>query len=718
MAGDDVAAFGRALNDVIGLLRRVGSDNDRPDLIRVRRALAEAEKRFVFAHPKLEASQSRRFRSLFLQARKIQESNLALEASRFATQFSDAWLLREVGEGISASEGLADSVPASKPGASRQAASVLPSPVAGSQRTEAESSGQTHEPSDPQPPSPPMQRRKAWHKRLWVRMTLAACLGVLVTVGIALFMTEVVLGRPAQTEPIAENPITPPRQARSGERRTPAFAPITSLGKDGPVVSVTARDPWPSDALPPPDNPLAVLDWLNANFAASPDPAGSVSDMVDALRNAKAGWRDTGRLGALADCLTAAGALATYPSSGNLLSGEVLFAQGGESIWLALCCAHVALRLGLQVDSVSVPDGRPYAVAEGAVFGPAPRPAKPGETIPLRRAVQMLAVRVAERESRNGNLACPNLFLLLERLGVDAQKIGDLRSVWTTQLAARLPTLDDGTIHGLLSTNADLPVNRLDAGAMHGLVLRLGPERAPLKLLESLCAKSHGAAFPDGTLVAEVMLARTHPPGETPAVLAKSLFAALAAAVEKSPGRFQTVFDSISSQCGHPEATRFALELWRTGTRPFPVAVVVARSHLAADVPDRLIALAVLSQAAVENLGSDSRPRSGGVGLTMSRKVPPSDEPAAIVAVRHALVLALELKQWDVAARMVDLGLGEWPEDPVLWRVLGELLLHRGEVAEARAVLTRVVLAWPENDAAKARLSEVLGQERAGLDGE
>lgn len=717
MAGEEAAAFGRALNDVIGVLRRVGSDTDPPDLIRVRRALAEAEKRFVFAHPKLEPSQSRRFRSLFLQARKIQESNLALEASRFATQFSDAWLLREVGEGINASEGLAAAAPESKVEARSPAAAASPYPVAGSQRMDAASSGTSPASSDAPQTTPPMRRRKAWHTRLWVRMTLAACAGVLVTVGIALFMTEVVIGRPEQKKPVAETPEVS-RQARSGERRTPAILPVTSLGKDGPVVSVTARDPWPADAMPPPDNLMAVLDWLNARFASSPDPAGSVSDMVDALRNARAGWRDTGRLGALADCLTAAGALATYPSSGNLLSGEVLFAQGGESVWLALCCAHVALRLGLQVDSVSVPDGRPYAVAEGAVFGPAPRLSKPGETIPLKQAVRMLAVRVAERESRNGNLACPELFLLLERLGVDAQKTGDLRSVWATQLAVRLPTLDDATIHGLLSTNADLPVRQLDAGALHGLVLRLGPDRAPLKLLESLCAKAHGAAFPDGTLVAEVMLARTHPPGNTPAVPAQNLFAALAAAVEKSPGRFQPVFESISERCGHPEAIRFASELWRTGTRTFPVAVEVARTHLAADVPDRLMALAVLAEAVVENLGSVAVQNSGGGGIGKPRALPVSDERAAISAVRHGSVLALELKQWDVAARVVELGLGQWPEDPVLWRVLAELLLHRGEESEARAVLARMVLAWPENDAAKARLSEVVGQGRGGLDGE
>jgi hypothetical protein len=456
---------------------------------------------------------------------------------------------------------------------------------------------------------------------------------------------------------------------------------------------------------------VAVLDWLNQVFSTTNDPEGAVFDMVDALRSARAGWRENGRLGGLADCLTAAGALTTYPTSGNLLTGEVLYSQGGESQWLALSYAHVAMRLGLFVDRVSVPEGRPYAVAEGAVFGPAPRPAKPGDCVPVDGAVLSLAMAVAERESARGNLAFPGLLALLERLGGDASRLPNLRETWAGEVARRLPSMDDESVHSLLVSNADLPVGMLDAGSLHGLALRLGRDRAPLRLLEALLAKSLGAAFLDGTLVAEVVLERSLPPNPaTPAPLPENLFSALVAAVDLAPARFAAAMALITSRGGSAEAHRFATALWDHGTRPFGVAAVLAQSALSSDSPDRMRALGVLAEAAIENL-TPRDDRRGASSFGSASEVRPEAAAIALTVVRHAGILALELEQWELASQVVELGLATWPDDPVLWRTLAELGIFRGDHQGAKAVLSRMLAAWPESERTRARLGEIMEQE-------
>jgi len=702
MPASEVESFGRALHDAMALLRRVTAPGDasRPTLTEVNRALAEAEKRFVFAHPKLGDAQAQRFRSLFLQARKMKDATLSFEAPRFASQLADAWLLAEVDEGVRIpGDGKAEDGGSGEP--SGRAEGVLslqggsPKPPELLPRSAAKSIASARALSV-------AKRRTPWHRRMGVRLTAAALLGFGVTAGVAMVMTEVAANRAeANRQRVAERMGMSPQPVEPSGRRVPAYVPPTSLGTDGPVVSVAPIDAYGASEPPVGGSPVAMLDWLNARFSKANDPEGVVADMVEALRAAKAGWRETGRLGALADCMTAAAALTTYPGSKHLLTSEIITSQGGDTEQLATAYAHVAMRLGLRVEGVAAGDGRPFAFVEQGYFGPAPRPTSSRPVVPVSTAVLDLALKVAERESAAGHVEYVQLDEALAGLGASEERRNTLMAGWRTAVTRRLPELPDAVVLELLAAHGELPFGVLSGAALGALATRLEKHPASLGLLRHWASIEPSAAFADRQLAAEVLV--EHGSGKA---MEEGVRGMLVGALRVNPGRFAAAAEVVAKVYGAAEALPVARALWGEGVRTMPVAAVLARSALAQDPPDELHALGVMSEAVRATLG-------GAQPVEWSEQ----EQALALTVTRHAGALALGLGQLEVAREVLEAGLVRWPQDRVLWRLMAEWAVSSKDRESGRAVLSRMLAAWPTDEPTRARLTELVAEEALGAPG-
>ncbi len=689
-----VERFGRAWNEAADALEAEAT-SDSPGIPGVQRAMAGAEREFVTAFPKLETTVAQRFRALILNTRKLTPRNLASDGPALATQMRDAWLLVEVGRSLEGGGKPAVRQP-QKP-ASRPAPPKIDAEFAaafGLSPEQARAKAPTHQhaeaisptaftaPTSPLEPRPTLSLRQRFaavrHSPI-THASIAALAGLGLVYGLTL-----VVPKPQATSTIDFN--TSPKD--SGGSQSPnqprrVIAPVTGLGRDGPIISVTVR-PRVTAAPASWSDPIAVLDWVDQHYA-NPTREGFLEDLSDALRSGDSPWRDVGTAGALADTVAYGLTLTTYGHRQNLLPSEVLYHRGGDREGLALAFAWIGWRLGLPLgDALTLsasPQDRILASLEGGFpFGPSPRTGSRAGQAPLRALVLSTCLATALRAADTGHDDLDPLLRVLEQGDAPAasmQLVSQRHSVGRLiaagdalrpDLAEALLALDGGPELLLRHAGSHNP-SRLLTLAIH----QLGGETAPIEWLEALHQAAPHSKLISGQSTSEAIAIRLLTEREDHEIAIRILKEQVAHDPAQLPGLLSRLrLAGLSRAAGE-----LALQQIAAGDTSWPVVRIEAVRRL--EAADQLGALALLISA-LHTVAAGLPPR------------PWEDaEPAVPLDVlRQAQALAISLHQWEHARWLASVGFAWHPKDPVLWRLWTELLAATGETIAASAARSRL----------------------------